>query len=258
MILSTGPTGSGKTTTIYSILKIINSRDKNITTIEDPIEYKIEGANQVQVNTKTNLTFAHGLRSVLRQDPDYIFVGEIRDNETAAIAVNAALTGHLVFSTLHTNDAPSAIPRLIDMAVEPFLVASTVQVVVGQRLIRQVCDQCRFSYTVTREELLTDLSEEDIDRHYIPVGDKKEIRLYKGKGCQKCHFSGYSGRIGLFEVFEVTKEIRKLITQKADADIIRDGAIKEGLTTMLDDGLNKVTRGLTTLEEVLRATKVES
>ncbi len=258
MILSTGPTGSGKTTTIYSILKVILDREKNITTIEDPIEYKIKGANQVQVNTKTNLTFANGLRSILRQDPDYIFVGEIRDNETAAIAVNAALTGHLVFSTLHTNDAPSAVARLIDMGVEPFLVATTVNVVVGQRLIRKICDECRYSFTATKEELMADFSAEDIDRHYIPVGDKKEIRLYKGKGCPHCHFSGYSGRVGLFEVFEVSKKIRELISQKAETDVILEAAREEGMTTMLDDGLEKITRGFTTVEEVLRVTKVES
>ncbi len=258
MILSTGPTGSGKTTSIYAILKIINSRDKNITTVEDPIEYKIAGTNQVQVNVKTELTFANGLRSILRQDPDYIFVGEIRDNETASIAVNAALTGHLVFSTLHTNDAPSAVARLIDMEVEPFLVASTINVVVGQRLIRKICDQCRESYTITKEELLDDFSSADVDKHYIPVGKKNEIRLYRGKGCPHCHFSGYSGRVGLFEIFEVTKTIRELISLKKDADTLMATAKKEGMTTMLDDGLEKIARGLTTIEEVLRATKVES
>ncbi len=257
MILSTGPTGSGKTTTIYSILKIINSRDKNITTVEDPIEYKISGANQVQVNAKTNLTFANGLRSILRQDPDFIFVGEIRDNETAGIAVNAALTGHLVFSTLHTNDAPSAIPRMIDMKVEPFLIASTVNVVVGQRLVRKLCDQCRYSFTITKEELLTYFSKEKVESHYIPVGEKEEIRLYKGKGCPVCHFSGYNGRVGIYEVFEVTKAIRDLIIQKQDAKVIGDQAKKEGMTTMLDDGLDKITSGMTTIEEVLRVTQVE-
>jgi len=257
MILSTGPTGSGKTTSIYAILKIINNREKNITTVEDPVEYKIAGANQVQVNTKTNLTFANGLRSILRQDPDYIFVGEIRDSETASIAVNAALTGHLVFSTLHTNDAPSAIPRLIDMGVEPFLVASTINVVVAQRLVRKICEDCRYSHTLTKEELLEHFSETDIDKHYVPVGDKKEVRLYKGKGCSNCHFSGYNGRLGIFEVFEVTKGINELIAQKRDADEIRAQAIKEGMTTMLDDGLDKITKGMTTIEEVLRATKVE-
>lgn len=255
MILSTGPTGSGKTTSIYAIIKVINSRDRNITTVEDPVEYKVEGANQVQVNMKTNLTFANGLRSILRQDPDYIFVGEIRDNETAGIAVNAALTGHLVFSTLHTNDAASAIPRLIDMKVEPFLVASTVNVVVGQRLVRKICTDCRYAYSVSKDELLKNLSSEDISES---LGDKKEVQFYQGKGCPHCHFSGYRGRIGIFEVFEITKEIRKLVSQKQDADIILAAAKKEGMTTMLADGLEKVSKGLTTMEEVLRATKVES
>ncbi len=255
MILSTGPTGSGKTTSIYSILKIINTSDKNITSVEDPVEYKIKGANQIQVNTKTNLTFANGLRSVLRQDPDYVFVGEIRDNETAGIAVNAALTGHLVFSTLHTNDAPSAIPRLIDMKVEPFLVASTVNLVVAQRLVRKNCDNCRQGFKVTREELINSFTKEVVDKHFKPG---KEITLFKGKGCKKCNFTGFTGRIGIFELLEVTKDIKELITNRSEADLIRAQAIKEGMVNMLDDGLEKITQGLTTIEEVLRTTRVES
>lgn len=174
MILSTGPTGSGKTSSIYSILKILNTREKNITTIEDPVEYQIRGVNQIQVNTKTNLTFANGLRSILRQDPNIVFVGEIRDSETAGIAVNAALTGHLVLSTLHTNDAATTMPRLIDMKVEPFLVASTVNVVIAQRLIRKICENCRISYIVTEDELKKNLPEEIIKRHYLTTGDKKK------------------------------------------------------------------------------------
>ncbi|MBI3443444.1 type II/IV secretion system protein [Candidatus Woesebacteria bacterium] len=257
MVLSTGPTGSGKTTTIYSILKIINTREKNITTIEDPVEYRIMGANQVQVNTKTGLNFANGLRSILRQDPNIIFVGEIRDSETAGIAVNAALTGHLVFSTLHTNDAATAIPRLTDMKVEPFLVASTVNIIVAQRLVRKICDYCRISLTITEDELLKSLSTEIIKKHYIPVGKKKEIRIYKGKGCKICHQTGYSGRIGIYEVLEVTKGIRKLIVEKNDSDIISRTAVQEGMTTMLDDGLQKVAKGITTIEEVLRVAKTE-
>lgn len=257
MVLSTGPTGSGKTTSIYAILKILNKREKNITTIEDPVEYRIKGANQVQVNVKTNLTFANGLRSLLRQDPNIIFVGEIRDGETAGIAVNAALTGHIVFSTLHTNDAATAIPRLTDMDVEPFLVASTVNVIIAQRLIRKICDSCRISTTVTQEDLEKDLPDKVILKHYLPVGVKKEIRVYKGKGCKNCHYTGYSGRIGIFEVLEVTKKIRELITKKNDADLIAQAAIEEGMTTMLDDGLQKVAKGLTTLEEVLRVAETE-
>lgn len=253
MILSTGPTGSGKTTSIYAILKVINTRDKNITSVEDPIEYKIKGVNQIQVNVKSNLTFANGLRSVLRQDPDYIFVGEIRDNETAGIAVNAALTGHLVFSTLHTNDAPSAIPRLIDMKVEPFLVASTVNLVVAQRLVRKNCDICSQKFAITREKLEEYISPELAESHF-PKKDGDSVTLIKGKGCEKCNFSGYRGRIGIFEMLEVSKEIRNLITKKADSDELRTQAIKEGMVKMIDDGLTKVSQGLTTIEEVLRAT----
>lgn len=258
MILCTGPTGSGKTTSIYAMLRVLNTREKNLTTIEDPVEYRIKGANQIQVNVKTNLTFANGLRSILRQDPNIILVGEIRDNETAGIAVNAALTGHLVFSTLHTNDAATAIPRLIDMKVEPFLVASTVNVVIAQRLVRRICDTCRVSQTITEEELLQHLSKEILDKHYIPVGKAKEIRVYHGKGCKACHFTGYQGRIGIYEVLEITKGIRELITSKTDADVIARAAVQEGMTTFLDDGLQKVAKGLTTIEEVLRVTKTEA
>lgn len=257
MVLSTGPTGSGKTTSIYSILKIINSREKNITTIEDPVEYRMKGVNQIQTNAKANLTFASGLRSILRQDPNVIFVGEIRDSETANIAVNAALTGHLVLSTLHTNDAATALPRLTDMDVEPFLVASTVNVIVAQRLLRKICEMCKGSIGVTRQEVLQNLPEEVVNKHFGEA--KEEIHIYKGAGCAVCHKTGYSGRVGVFEVLEVTNNIRKLITQKADADIILKQAVKEyGMDTMLDDGLKKVIQGVTTIEEVLRVTKVAS
>jgi type IV pilus assembly protein PilB len=254
MILSTGPTGCGKTTTIYSIVKILNTREKNITTIEDPVEYRIHGANQIQVNAKTNLTFANGLRSILRQDPNIIFVGEIRDSETAGIAVNAALTGHLVLSTLHTNDAATAIPRLIDMKVEPFLVASTVNVVIAQRLIRKICTMCKTSVTLQRSELEKQIPAASIKKHFGETGD---IQTYKGKGCKICRQTGYSDRLGVFEVLEVTKEIRKLITERTDARIIEQAAGASGMTSMLDDGLDKVRRGLTTIEEVVRVTKVE-
>lgn len=255
MVLSTGPTGSGKTTSIYAILKILNTREKNITTIEDPVEYRIKGVNQINVNTKTDLTFANGLRSILRQDPNVVFVGEIRDSETAGIAVNAALTGHLVLSTLHTNDAATALPRLIDMKVEPFLVASTVNVIIAQRLIRKICDMCKMSYDIARTDLVKNIPSSIITKH---LGNDANIRIYRGKGCKICHSTGYSGRLGLFEVLEVTKEIRTLITAKNDSDVIVKRAIEEGMTTMLDDGLIKVSKGLTTLEEVLRVTKVES
>lgn len=255
MILSTGPTGSGKTTSIYAILKILNTREKNITTIEDPVEYWIKGANQVQVNVKTNLTFADGLRSILRQDPNIIFVGEIRDSETAGIAVNAALTGHLVLSTLHTNDAATAIPRLSDMGVEPFLVASTVRVIIAQRLLRKICDGCKSSMQFTREELLKHFST-DILAKYFPEGE--EITTYHGTGCKLCHNTGYKGRLGVFEVLEVSQEIRKLIASKKDAEVINQQALKEGMQSMLEDAIIKVQKGLTTIEEVIRVTKAEA
>lgn len=255
MVLSTGPTGSGKTTSIYAILKILNTRNVNITTIEDPVEYRIAGLNQIQTNTKTDLTFASGLRSILRQDPNIVFVGEIRDSETAGIAVNAALTGHLVLSTLHTNDAATALPRLTDMKVEPFLVASTVNVIIAQRLIRKICDMCKTSVNMTQSELSKNIPIEAIKKHFE---NNKDIRIYKGAGCKVCHNSGYSGRVGLFEVLEISKEIKQLIIQKSDSDVIARQAIAEGMTTMLDDGLEKVKKSLTTLEEVLRVTKVES
>jgi type II secretory ATPase GspE/PulE/Tfp pilus assembly ATPase PilB-like protein len=255
MVLSTGPTGSGKTTSIYSMLKAINTREKNITSIEDPVEYKIAGANQVQVNTKTNLTFANGLRSLLRQDPNVIFVGEIRDNETASIAVNAALTGHLVLSTLHTNDAATAIPRLSDMKVEPFLVASTVNIIIAQRLVRQICDSCREIEYVGVDELLKNIPEDVVRRNFDM--NNPQVAVYKGRGCKICRNTGYLGRIGVFEVLEVTKKIRKMIVEKKDADEIARGAVEEGMKTMLDDGLEKVSRGLTTLEEILRVTKAQ-
>jgi len=255
MILSTGPTGSGKTTSIYAILKILNTRDKNITTIEDPVEYRIKGVNQINVNTKTNLTFASGLRSILRQDPNIVFVGEIRDGETAGIAVNAALTGHLVLSTLHTNDAATTLPRLIDMKVEPFLVASTVNVIIGQRLVRKICEMCKASLEIDKNDLKKNLTEELIRKHF---GANEKIRIYQGKGCKVCHDTGYAGRLGVFEVLEVSKEIKRLIVERTDSDVITKKAIEEGMTTMMEDGLDKVVKGLTTIEEIMRVTKVET
>lgn len=252
MILSTGPTGSGKSTTMYAILKILNTREKNIATIEDPVEYQVEGINQIQVNVKTNLTFANGLRSILRQDPDIIYVGEIRDEETADIAINSAMTGHLVLSTLHTNDAATSLPRLIDMKIEPFLVASTVNVIIGQRLVRTICNKCKVSQTVKASSIEEQISAELFKKH---LGSSEELRLYKGKGCQVCHATGYSGRVGIFEILSVTPSIQKLINDKADSDVITNKAVAEGMATMLDDGLDKVQRGVTTIEEILRATK---
>lgn len=253
MILSTGPTGSGKTTSIYSILKILNTREKNITTIEDPVEYRIQGVNQIQVNPKTNLTFADGLRSILRQDPNVIFVGEIRDSETAGIAVNAALTGHLVVSTLHTNDSATALPRLIDMKVEPFLVASTVNIIIAQRLVRKICDSCKVQLLIKRTSIEEIIPKNMTMKHF---SNTEEITIFKGQGCKICHFTGYLGRIGIFEILVMTEKIRKLITEKNDSDVIMNAAIEEDMTTMFDDGMDKIVKGLTTFEEVLRVTKV--
>jgi type IV pilus assembly protein PilB len=252
MILSTGPTGSGKTTTIYSVLKILNTRDKNIATIEDPVEYEIAGINQIQVNDKTNLTFAKGLRSILRQDPDIIYVGEIRDEETAGIAINSATTGHLVLSTLHTNDAATTLPRLIDMGIEPFLVSSTVNVIIGQRLVRKICEKCKVSKTETYDDVSKNLDKESVIKLF---GDKKELRVYEGKGCGICHQTGYNGRVGIFEILNISESIKDLIVAKSDSKVIAERAVKEGMTTMLNDGLNKVLSGITTLEEVIKATK---
>lgn len=252
MILSTGPTGSGKTTTMYAILKLLNSHEINIMTIEDPIEYDIEGVNQIQVNPKSDLTFATGLRSILRQDPNIILVGEIRDEETADIAVNAAMTGHLVLSTLHTNDAATAIPRLFDMGIEPFLVGSTVNVVIAQRLIRQIHTVCRVSEDVTRESLTKYLDQALIEHVF---GAQPTVRLYKGKGCALCHTSGYEGRVGIFEVLLIDDEIRQAIVDKKDAGAISGIAMKNGMKTMIVDGLEKVKQGITTIEEIFRVTK---
>lgn len=252
MILATGPTGSGKTTTLYTILKTLNTKEVSIITIEDPIEYSIEGIDQIQVNARTGLTFANGLRSVLRQDPNIIMVGEIRDEETARISVNAALTGHLLLSTLHTNDAATSLPRLIDMNVEPFLIASTVNIVIGQRLVRKICPDCKIEKKITPIELKS-LSEAiglEIFEKYKnnPQGNV----FYEGAGCDKCNKSGYSGRIGIHEVLEVDDDVRKEIIRKADASEIKEAAAKKGMTTMIEDGFKKALDGLTTIEEILR------
>ncbi|MDD5109782.1 MAG: GspE/PulE family protein [Patescibacteria group bacterium] len=253
MVLATGPTGCGKTTTLYAILKILNTREINISTIEDPIEYEVAGVNQIQVNPKTNLTFAAGLRSILRQDPDVIMVGEIRDDEAAGIAVNSAMTGHLVLSTLHTNDAATALPRLFDLKVEPFLIASTVNVIVAQRLVRRICSQCLVSYLVKPTELATMLSPTVVQRHFGK--GRKSVRLYRGKGCKVCGGSGYHGRVGIFEVLEVSESVRQLIMEHTNADRIKAQAVAEGMRTMFDDGITKAIEGQTTIDEVMRATQ---
>lgn len=245
MILANGPTGSGKTTTLYTILKKLNSPNVSIITIEDPIEYSLEGTTQIQVNNKTGLTFANGLRSILRQDPNIIMVGEIRDEETAGIAVNAALTGHLVLSTLHTNDSATTLPRLVDMGVPPFLVASTINVAMGQRLIRRVCAGCKAEKKLTAQELKS-LSE------ILPEVLNATPVFYMGKGCLKCNGGGYMGRISIREVLEVNHEIRELVMTRANAEQIKEAAVKQGMRTMLQDGYDKALQGHTSIEEVLR------
>jgi len=243
IILVTGPTGSGKTTTLYSVLTRLNTYDVNILTVEDPIEYQVHGVGQMQVKPKIDLTFAAGLRSILRQDPDIIMVGEIRDLETAEIAIQAALTGHRVFSTIHTNDAASGITRLLDMGVEPFLIASSVNAFLAQRLVRTICPHCKQAYKPD-VVVLKDLG--------IKSSQIQGKKLYKGKGCEKCINTGYLGRSGIYELLPITNDIRKLIMEHADAVAIKEKAIANGMKTLLQDGIEKALQGLTTLEEVLR------
>jgi len=249
MILVTGPTGHGKTTTLYSILHILNTPSVNITTIEDPIEYEVPRINQTQVNTKAGITFANGLRSLLRQNPDIIMVGEIRDNDTVDIALHAALTGHLVLSSLHTNDAPSALPRFLDMGAPAFLLVSTVNLVIAQRLVRKICASCVESYKISPEiaRLITAQAELVNEPHALVPKT-----LYQGKGCKVCGGSGFQGQIGIFELFRITDPIRTLVLKLVPAGEIRAQAIKEGMVTMFADGLQKVEKGITTIDEVLR------
>ncbi len=257
MILSTGPTGSGKTTTLYAILRILNKPNVNIMTIEDPVEYDMPGINQIQVNQRANLTFATGLRSILRQDPNIILVGEIRDEETSGIAINLAMTGHLVLSTLHANDAATTVPRLFDLGVEPFLIASTVSVIVAQRLVRKIHEPCRVSEEVSLEFLQKELSEELV-RNMFPraIASKKEtVRVYRGKGCPLCHGSGYAGRVGIFEVLSIDEAVRHAIMERATASEIQAIAKKNGMRTMIEDGLEKVRQGVTTVDEVIRVAR---
>jgi len=245
IILLTGPTGSGKTTTLYAALNEVNSKDKNIITVEDPVEYKLKRINQIQIKPKINLTFANTLRSILRQDPDIIMVGEIRDAETAQIAVQAALTGHLVLSTLHTNDAASAITRLIDMDVETFLISSSVIGVIAQRLVRVICEKCKEEY-ILGEDVLSELNIKTNSK-----GDGK-VKLYRGTGCSFCKNTGYYGRTSIYELIVLDEEIKSLIISKASSNIIKDAAIKKGMKTLKDSGLEKALQGITTIEEVLR------
>jgi general secretion pathway protein E len=245
IVLVTGPTGSGKTTTLYAALSTINKPEINIITIEDPIEYQIEGIGQIQVNPKIDLTFAKGLRSIVRQDPDVILVGEIRDKETAEIAIQSSLTGHLVFSTLHTNDAASTVTRLIDMEIEPFLVSSSVIVVIAQRLVRMLCPDCKESYIPDDESLATIGIEERM------LGNHK---IYRSKGCPSCMNTGYRGRTAIFEMMIFNDDLKKLILKTSDANQIREAAIKSGMSTLMRDGARKVLEGMTSIEEVYRVT----
>ncbi len=249
MILVTGPTGSGKTTTLYSLLNMLNTAEVKICTIEDPIEYGMNRVTQIQVNPKTGLTFAAGLRALMRHDPDIIMVGEIRDQETAEIAIHSALTGHLVLSTLHTNTASGAVPRLLDMGAEAFLLASTLNVVVAQRLVRKICPSCIAKYTPD-EVVLKKLSKE--------LGSEAEkLKFYKGKGCDDCNHKGYSGRIGIYEIMPVTEKLREVIIQRPTTEQLFKEAVADGMITMMRDGMDKVSSGLTTIEEVFRVAKEE-
>lgn len=246
MILVVGPTGSGKTTTLYAVLKLLNNPDVNITTIEDPVEYKMRGVNQIQVNMQTNLTFAQGLRSIVRQDPDIILVGEIRDQETAEIGINAALTGHLLLSTFHANDASTAIPRLSDMGVEPFLLASTLEVIVAQRLVRKICSSCR--HTVAKHESDFNTTQLRQAHSYFPEG----TIFYEGKGCDACGHTGFKGRTALFEFIRMTPKLQELVIGHPSAQDIWKLASEEGSLSLFEDGIDKVRNGITTIEELLR------
>jgi type II secretory ATPase GspE/PulE/Tfp pilus assembly ATPase PilB-like protein len=256
IVLITGPTGSGKTTTLYSVLHILNTPRVNIVTLEDPVEYQIDGVNQVQINVKAGLTFATGLRSFLRQDPNIIMVGEIRDNETADLAIQASLTGHLVFSTLHTNSSAGALPRLLDMQAEPFLLASSMTCVVAQRVLRKVCDNCKETYAPTSiviDEMKSVLG--PLYDAYISKLDGKPVMLTRGRKCEKCGDTGYRGRLAIFEVLKVTEKIGKLILERAPAIQIEQAAVTDGMVLMEQDGYLKALDGLTTIEEVMRVAK---
>jgi len=266
MVLSTGPTGSGKSTTLYALLTVMNKPDVNIITLEDPVEYQVDGVNQIQVNNAVGLTFESGLRSILRQDPDVIMVGEIRDAQTANLAVQSALTGHTVLSTLHTNSAAGVLPRLLDMDIEPFLIASTVSTVVGQRLVRKICEKCKEKYEASPgvvasiKQSLTGLlpsknsgvnASEETGYVGLPFAEDETFPLYRGKGCPTCSNSGFKGRIGIYEVFAVNETVEKLITGHATTTEIQELAVKNGMITMRQDGFLKALEGITTIEEVI-------
>ena len=239
IVLVTGPTGSGKSTTLYTILSELNNSDVNIITIEDPVEYTLNGVNQVNVNSKAGLTFASGLRSILRQDPDIVMIGEIRDEETAQIAIKAAITGHLVLSTLHTNDAPSTISRLLDMGIEPYLVATSIVGIIAQRLVRKICTHCKEEYIASNYE-----------KKIFNIEETDKLKLYKGRGCGYCNSTGYSGRIGVYEIMEITREHRNYINDSKNSDVLRDISIKNGMSTLEEECKTMVLNGITTIEEL--------
>jgi type II secretory ATPase GspE/PulE/Tfp pilus assembly ATPase PilB-like protein len=254
MVLVCGPTGSGKTTTLYSVLNVLNRPEVNIVTVEDPIEYNIKYINQTQINPMAGITFANGLRAILRQDPNVVLVGEIRDSETAAIAVQAALTGHLVLSSLHTNDAPSAVPRLIDMNIQPFLSAAVLNAILAQRLVRKICLDCIYSVVPEPDTI------EALKKQMIDLGLEKELKppkfIYKGKGCQSCGGTGYRGRVGIFEILNITEEVRKeMVSPTFSLDRLKIVAREQGMISMFEDGLRKVEKGITTVEELFRVVR---
>lgn len=241
IILVTGPTGSGKSTTLYTVLSELNDNEKNIVTVEDPVEYSLEGINQINVNSKVGLTFASGLRSILRQDPDIVMIGEMRDNETAEIGIRAAITGHLVLSTLHTNDAPSSVMRLVDMGVEPFMVATALKGVIAQRLVRRICPNCK-------EAIPADVAE----RRLLGVGENEEVVHYKGKGCASCNYSGYAGRMGVYEIMNIDRDLKDLILKTSNSDEVKDLAIKKGMKTLAMSAKELVLSGQTTIDEMMK------
>lgn len=258
MFLVTGPTGSGKSTTLYSILTVMNQEGVNIVTLEDPVEYYLSGVNQSQINADVGLTFARGLRAILRQDPDVIMVGEIRDNETAELAVHASLTGHIVLSTLHTNDAFGAVPRLIDMKIEPFLVSSSTNVIIAQRLVRRICSYCQTETTVPEElesEIWADI--ENIPKAAVPedVSITRPLKFYKGKGCARCEHTGYKGRVAISEVLEINEKLEKIIMAGSDTDKIKEEFRNQGMIFLKEDGIIKALQGSTTIQEVWNATR---
>ena len=268
MVLVTGPTGSGKTTTLYTVMDILNTNEVNISTVEDPVEYRMPRVNQTQVNTKIGMTFAAALRALLRRDPDIVMVGEIRDEETLEIALHAAMTGHLVLSTLHTNSAAAAIPRMIDMGAEPFLIASTTNVVIAQRLVRRLCAECREEYhmkkaevttlgkTFNLEEIMMSLKKESQMKEKLAnVSDWESIPFFRAKGCDQCGGEGYRGRVGIYEVFEMTSDIRRLVMESATSEMLEKAARDAGMLTMVEDGFLKAILGATSVEEILRVTK---